>query len=72
MVGRSQWTPLALHTLVRLHFYLALAPLEAVGLVAGDEVGKEQRVGSLGTVFGQKSHQQQVHAFGLVELYSTQ
>ena len=39
--------PLSLHLLVGLHLDMRLAPLEAILLISGDEVVKEESVGAL-------------------------
>ena len=60
--------PLALHFVVCLHLHMCLSPFISALHVSRDEIGKEERVGSLGTVFGQYAHEQQVHYLGVSEL----
>ena len=56
--GRVEYIPLALHVLVGLHLHLALAPLNAVGVISRNKVREYQCVGTLRTIFGQHSDEQ--------------
>ena len=67
-----QNSPLTLHTGIGFHLHLGLTPLDAISLVTGNEVGKEQSVGSLGTILGKDAYEQQVDNLGLVHLDGAQ
>ena len=60
--------PLPLHLLVGLHLDLTFTPFETVLLIDGDEMGKHQGIGSLGTVFGQDTDHLQVNDTCLMKL----
>ena len=66
-----QILPLTLHALVGLHLDLTFTPFETVLLLDGNEMGKHQANGSLGTVFGQDTDHLQVNDTGLVKLQCT-
>lgn len=72
MLSVLQILPLALHFLVCLHFNVGFTPLEAVFLVAWDEVVEQQGVGTLLLIFGQNAYQHQIYTLGLVELECSQ
>ena len=67
-----QNSPLTLHTGIGFHLHLGLTPLDAISLVTGNEVGKEKRIGSLGTILGKDAYEQQVDNLGLVHLDGAQ
>ena len=63
-----QILPLTLHALVGLHLDLTFTPFETVLLIDGDEMGKHQGIGSLGTVFGQDTDHLQIDNTCLMKL----
>ena len=71
MVLRLQRSPLALHIVVGLHLHLTLAPLISILLIPWNEVGKHQGIGTLGTVFGENTHQKEINTLGLLIFQGT-
>ena len=72
MLSVLQILPLALHFLVCLHFNVGFAPLEAVFLVAWDEVVEQQGVGTLLLLFWKDAAPTEIYTLGLVELECSQ
>ena len=68
MLYMLQILPLRLHLLVGFHFNVRLAPLETVLLIDGYQGIEKQGVGTLGTVFGQYTDQEQIDDIRLMEL----
>lgn len=67
MLHALQILPLALYALVGLHLRHRLCPLEAVAVILLDEVGKDQGIGTLATIFRQHADENQVYGVGLVQ-----
>ena len=67
MLSVLQILPLALHFLVGLHLYISLAPLEAILLVAWDEIVEQQGICALLLILWQYAHQHKVYTLSLVE-----
>ena len=72
VVHRVESPPLALNTLVAFHLDLAFTPFEAIVDVAGNEVGEEKSVGTLGAILRENAKEQQVDALRLMELTRTE
>ena len=60
--------PLSLNGGVTLHVHMTLTPLETVLLIDGYQGIEKQGVGTLGTVFGQYTDQEQIDDIRLMEL----
>ena len=60
--------PLCLNGGIALHVHMTLAPLEAVLLIDGYQGVEKQGIGTLGTVFGQHTDQEQIDDIRLMEL----
>ena len=72
VVDRVQWSPLPLHCRIGLHLHLRLSPLDAILLIDRNQVGKEERIGTFGTILRKDADQQEIDNLGLVELDGTQ
>ena len=53
-------------------FYLGFSPFNAVLLVRRNQVGKEKRIGSLGTIFRKNTDEKEVNDVGLMLLDGSQ
>ena len=62
----GQSSPLTLHTRIGFQLYLGFAPFNAVLLVPWNQVGKEKRIGALGTIFWKNTDEEEVNDVGLV------
>jgi hypothetical protein len=67
-----QDAPLSLHGSIFFHFYLRFSPLDSILLIDRNQVGKEQRIGTLSTVFRLDTDEQKVDNLGFMELDSAQ
>ena len=63
--------PLCLNGRIGFHVYMTLAPLETVLLIDGYQIVEKQGVGSLGTILGQHSDEQEIDNISLMELQSS-
>ena len=71
VLDRTQWSPLSLHCRIGFHLHLCLSPLDAVLLIDRNQVGKEERIGTFGTILRKDTDQQEIDDLGLVELNGT-
>ena len=71
VLDRTQWSPLSLHCRIGFHLHLCLSPLDAVLLIDRNQVGKEERIGTFGTLLRKDTDQQEIDDLGLVELDGT-
>lgn len=67
-----QDAPLSLHGSIIFHFYLCFSPLDSILLIDRNQVGKEQRIGTLSTVFRLDTDEQKVDNLGFMELDGAQ
>ena len=63
-----QILPLGEYPLVGLHLWTSLGPVETVGLELTDEIVENKGIGTLATIFGQHTNEQEVDSIGLVPL----
>lgn len=63
-----QDAPLSLHGSIIFHFHLCFSPLDSILLIDRNQVGKEQRIGTLSTVFRLDTDEQKVDNLGLWNL----
>ena len=68
MGDRLQILPLGEYTLIALHLRTRLSPVEAIGLELADEVVEDEGVGTLTTIFGQYTDEQEIDGVSLVPL----
>ncbi len=68
----GQSSPLSLHARIGLQLYLGFTPLNSVLLVPRNQVGKEERIGSLGTILWKNADEKEVNDVGLVLLDGSQ
>ena len=63
---------MSLHGSIIFHFHLCFSPLDSILLIDRNQVGKEQRIGTLSTVFRLDSDEQKVDNLGFMELDGAQ
>ena len=68
----GQSSPLTLHARIGLQLYLGFSPLNSVLLIPRNQVGKEERIGALGTILWKNADEKEVNDVGLVLLDGSQ
>ena len=58
MLFAFQILPLALYTFVAFHLWHSLSPFKSITVILLDKIGKDQGIGSLGTILRQYTYQE--------------